>query len=531
MTGAAPAGTAADGGRVRHRERQPVWAADLLAEQEHRVQARRRHDRAQHRWGVVAGLELESTGAGLEIRPGVAVDGYGRSLVLRAATTIEWERIDRFRGGAAAVDLWLLYGAVVPAAPSDGYAECNAPRVAERPRLRLTTAPSATADPVARRPREVPLEALESGPESPAPESGAWPVYLGRLVPDGSTYRPEIDDRPQAGLVGEDVETPGGDVRMQVGGELPGDSARFAVELGPRGAQRTRHLAIDRQGAVRIRGDLMLEGTLALVAQHRTPPRSGADPCAAYADGGRSGDPWAPSAVGFHPLEAEPQAAAPWQVYRTPAGDPPTDELRFEIAHPGAKGDPATRRLSLGRPDTAGKFENCLSVSADCSLIVKPGSLTLVGGGQLIRAPAEEDLEDPGFAAAVVAAWLEAIARAGVKLDELYAGALGLAIAAPPEVPAGTPLRYDLTVSNKSPALVREVEVRETVTQDGKQVSGETLLSGVSLEPGASRTIRSEPTGNAAGPAAYMLAATASGTGPPGYAVTAGAGPVSVPVK
>src|SRR6476469_7617178 len=79
--------------RVHWRERQRVSAADLRAEQLYRLEGLGRHFLAPHDWGVVRGLWLVPVDKRHFLRwqllPGVAIDGYGRELLVREPIDIE----------------------------------------------------------------------------------------------------------------------------------------------------------------------------------------------------------------------------------------------------------------------------------------------------------------------------------------------------------------------------------------------------------------------------------------------------------
>ena len=71
--------------RVRYQERQLLRAADLQLEQAYRLAMQRRHLIAPHGWGIVTGLRIAGAADDPDQRvvaKGVAVDGYGRLLVL-----------------------------------------------------------------------------------------------------------------------------------------------------------------------------------------------------------------------------------------------------------------------------------------------------------------------------------------------------------------------------------------------------------------------------------------------------------------
>ena len=75
--------------RVHYYDRQYLRTQDFDAEQHYHLTAHRRHDIARHVGGIVAGLAVVASGDGeLTVQPGVAVDGYGRLLVLTSPAPI-----------------------------------------------------------------------------------------------------------------------------------------------------------------------------------------------------------------------------------------------------------------------------------------------------------------------------------------------------------------------------------------------------------------------------------------------------------
>ena len=85
--------------RPRYRESQVLTLADLTDEQAARIQAARRHLLTQHSWGVTGGFRVTATpgGAGVEVAPGDAVDGFGRRPAAAGAVDPAVER-PRSRG-------------------------------------------------------------------------------------------------------------------------------------------------------------------------------------------------------------------------------------------------------------------------------------------------------------------------------------------------------------------------------------------------------------------------------------------------
>src|SRR2546421_1484385 len=124
--------------RPRFRERQVLRAADLEVEQSYLITARRRHNIGQHGWGIVSGLQLANTPEGLFVLPGMAVDGYGRELIVPASLAIPPDAFHQL--GTDALEVWLCYDLVQVNVPQRGSWDCGSGRnsnVREVSRLRL----------------------------------------------------------------------------------------------------------------------------------------------------------------------------------------------------------------------------------------------------------------------------------------------------------------------------------------------------------------------------------------------------------
>lgn len=80
--------------RPTYFERQILSAADLDAQVGYARNALARHERHQHIWGVVHGLALSKIPTGLEIAPGLLVDGTGRQIVVAEARRVEHREFD-----------------------------------------------------------------------------------------------------------------------------------------------------------------------------------------------------------------------------------------------------------------------------------------------------------------------------------------------------------------------------------------------------------------------------------------------------
>ena len=488
--------------RPRFRERQVVSATELVAEQAYLVDLVRRHRIGGHSWGIVAGLALVPAPDGVLVQPGVAVDGFGRELVVPAPVTLPADAFERL--DADAVDVWLLYGRVADTPPQRGRWECGAGRHSrwrEEPCLRVTPSAGAARDP--REPPGVGVDGLQFGPQDDPPDGSApiWPVLLGRLVRDAvagaNGYTVDPAQRPYAGLVGGRIVHPTGSDAVQVGGE----PARFAVQTADEGGALGDWVTVDLDGNTAIAvnttlgGDLLLEGS--------TPEASG---------------------LAFTPLGAAPTVAAPWRAYRTSAtaGGRTVNQLRMEIEHPAAKGDPQRYALSVGYADAAGAFVRLLTITSECVVAVD-GEVHVEG--VLKPGPVGVDPDNPLFQAALLDRWLRGIASASQRLGAVYAGALALGSLQLTPNDAAATATCQVTASNPGPVALPSVALTATVIANGTTfVTNAPMGNAFSLEPGgslsrsatfgpmAAGTIDLTVTARATAPAGYQVSATAHGT-------------------
>lgn len=382
--------------RVNYFDRQFLRTQDFVAEQAYHVGMRRRHNIAAHIWGIVTGLDVVVTDNRLIVQPGLAIDGYGRELVLSQGQPINRERFDQL--GSDILEVWLTYDQV-PAEPAPrGYVvRCNDNppsqyRTQEVGRVDVRLPNRYVAlDPdddlsERRQPPGVPEADFIFNPARTPPDSPSqgWPVYLARVRRDltqTSPYRVDMVGRPYAGLVGEAIIHPAerGEVQLDatstsraaqvhLGSEQPGDDDRFVVSLYDAAAQRRiRRLSIDDQGDLSLRGDTVVYGDVIVdggAVEFRAGP--------AYAEP----KPWRMyRVVGAQPLAA-PAAPGGGPATGAPPLDTSASELRIELpaASPGS-----LNRVAIGKwSDKEKRFVPCLTVADDCSVTVH-GNLVVTG--------------------------------------------------------------------------------------------------------------------------------------------------------
>ena len=424
--------------RVRFRERQLLRARDLDAEQSYLITSRRRHNIGAHGWGIVSGLELVKSVDGIFVQPGFAIDGYGRELIVSTPILVPPDAFTTLKRNK--LDVWLFYDLVEMNVPQRGNWDCGPGhniRKRERASLRITGAAKVSTGKGAeasRTPPEVPGSDLPFPPHRTPPDDPArqWPVYLGTIRRTRKRPINRRAPRPYASLTGEAITTASETARVQIGNELISDSRRFAISIADAERKLIERVAVDRDGNTIITGNTTIRkraeeapgedrkrrtavsselpsGQLRL--RENKDPNAGAEvpatePLCARSGATTTGEkPGMARMIQFRSLATEPVAARPWTIYRTSIAQEKTTirQLRFEIGHPGDKGDPKLSRLVVGtHSGTGNNFFPRLTVAADCTVTID-GNLDI--GGELTQGPILADASDPGFAALVANEW------------------------------------------------------------------------------------------------------------------------------
>jgi hypothetical protein len=101
--------------RLNYYEGEYLGAIDFEAEQEYHRDMRRRHNLGPHTWGIISGLDVAQFPNGgpnkevdVFIQPGVAVDGYGREVVVLAPYQLTADMFADFPGSQS-LSIWICY--------------------------------------------------------------------------------------------------------------------------------------------------------------------------------------------------------------------------------------------------------------------------------------------------------------------------------------------------------------------------------------------------------------------------------------
>ena len=362
--------------RVHYFEGQFLRTQDFIDEQAYHVAMRRRHNIAHHTWGIVSGLEIVLEEGNFFLQPGMAVDGYGRELILPQKRTLSSSAfIDK---GSSELDVWLTYGLTSSDQATGGFAGCgngkqnSASFYRWQETAQILLAKPDPDFPNRRTPKEVPINDRNFAPNRTPPDNPelAWPVFLGQIINDPTNQQQplavKLEDRPYVGLVGEEITAPSGRTRVQVGSDpRPNGDRRFAVftrdETAPaQPAAWLPRVEIDLDGELTVQGNATMNGNLTIAG----------------------------GAVEFVAGPARDLTAPPWDIYHFEGeetqiieGQPvqvPIEELRIEMPAPALGGATGNSRVVIGtwskQLDATGQekedFHPCLTIKDNCDVEV-----------------------------------------------------------------------------------------------------------------------------------------------------------------
>jgi hypothetical protein len=127
--------------RLNYYEGEYLGATDFQAEQDYQRDMRRRHNVGQHTWGIVSGLDLALVPTGVNapgsnlpevnvyVQPGMAIDGFGREIVVLSKTQLTTDLFAAYNNPAAQyiiMSVWISYAQVMLNPPSDACTAANA---------------------------------------------------------------------------------------------------------------------------------------------------------------------------------------------------------------------------------------------------------------------------------------------------------------------------------------------------------------------------------------------------------------------
>jgi hypothetical protein len=234
--------------RLNYYQRQFLGADDFKAQQAYHRDMRRRHHLAHHTWGIVVGLDLvelphpdDPTLLEPHVMPGMAVDGYGREILVLQPVKLDPADFAVFKDNRLR-EVWIEYAEEKTRPPAPGYELCATPGQLSRTleTYRLVIHPSGASHPdivVAGKPLTppapppalpptpgtlaIPIDESVPHQELPDPET-YWRIRLGNVLWDGLQRRflaapaGELDQgRQYLGLVSASLLAPHHQIRLK----------------------------------------------------------------------------------------------------------------------------------------------------------------------------------------------------------------------------------------------------------------------------------------------------------------------------
>jgi len=213
---------------LHYYQRQFLGAEDFAAEQTYHRDMRRRHQLAPHTWGIVTGLQLveedQEGGSGKDVylQPGLAIDGYGREIVVLRrhkvdpAAFLSFARDDHYA-------VWIAYEEEEVSRVRPGYGTCDDQHNRVRETFRLFVEPEDPDDytvvvdgeTIAAGDESLPHDLSVPYQELPDDPRERWFIPLGNVRWDGGQFVQAAEGRLQegrvyAGLVGAKLLAPAG---------------------------------------------------------------------------------------------------------------------------------------------------------------------------------------------------------------------------------------------------------------------------------------------------------------------------------
>jgi hypothetical protein len=221
--------------RLHYYERQYLGAADLEDQQTYLRDMRRRHNLGPHTWGIVTGLDLtetpvagDPTAVDVFVQPGVAIDGFGREIIVMSPVKLDPLLFDSFANQQHR-DVWISYDQLQAQQPTGGFAQCDVAnqfgRIVETYRFEIDPPPPPNDDVIVNgksvnpASTDITIPVDDSVPYQEFPDDSndpRWLIQLGTVNWDGvnhkflpaSPHERLINGRVYAGLVGQNIYGP-----------------------------------------------------------------------------------------------------------------------------------------------------------------------------------------------------------------------------------------------------------------------------------------------------------------------------------
>ncbi|HEX6160237.1 MAG TPA: hypothetical protein VF111_08740, partial [Thermoanaerobaculia bacterium] len=234
---------------------------------------RRRHNLAHHTWGIVTGLVLEEEENGgnwdVYLTPGLAIDGFGREIVVGARQKLDGADLRFFKKGITEHAVYIAFAEEQADPAAFGYAACEGDAGTDRVRetFRIVIAPKPPLHaPILvdgiEVPEPTPPIRPDSVPHQELPDTAAtrWLVRLGSVLWNGTAQAFAgsaavlTEDRLYAGAVADHLLTPGSELHIRRRTEPATTNTNFVTVEG----------GLTVQGDLRAEANVIAEKDLAV---------------------------------------------------------------------------------------------------------------------------------------------------------------------------------------------------------------------------------------------------------------------------
>jgi hypothetical protein len=277
--------------RLNYYQRQYLGATDFKAEQAYHRDMRRRHNLGQHTWGIVTGLELvekpkeDSAGVDVYVQPGMAIDGFGREVIVTEPFKLSGAQFDAFNTLKHRA-VYVAYDEESEDRPAAGFESCDAENQFSRVRESfqiivepktiahddITVAGKAVTPPPPVNAGDLTIMPDESVPYQELPDDDAssfWLIRLGSANWDGvnQTFLPAAagrlqEERDYAGNVTAEILAP--DKQLLIRDRAT--ATLLPLEPSADGADVTEGVKVELEGSLQVdrlltaKADLQIHG-------------------------------------------------------------------------------------------------------------------------------------------------------------------------------------------------------------------------------------------------------------------------------
>ncbi len=203
--------------KVSFKDHRILQASDLEEQRDFHIQRRWQHNLAMHSWGILCGLTINCEGIdpqrpSLEVRPGMALDGYGREIIL--TKSLSALRTNQLLDPGLSYDVWIRFREIHDEIDDTLDDDCEGElgtmqRIHDEPEVFVRTTSKRQSGSV-KTPSDVPIEDLgfTASQAMKFDSDILWPVFLGRIERINAVWTLDETERYYGGLIAQRIEFP-----------------------------------------------------------------------------------------------------------------------------------------------------------------------------------------------------------------------------------------------------------------------------------------------------------------------------------